>query len=147
MDRNGVPILKTVLIFLMTLSLYADTTAYIKAKIIQNIIKVISKKNIAKVCNKDPNFQDIFQQSDKLINAPCKSADFIITSNSSKYKKYTKKDKFFIISTDYRDYVRNKKTDIAAFFWQKGRPNVIFNGKILRKMGIKLPKIYRNYIE
>ncbi len=132
---------------MIALCSFADTTAFIKAQIIQDITQVLSKKDRVKICNKDPNFQDIFKENKNFIQTTCKNADFIITADSKNYKNLTKKDKILIISTSYRDYQNNKQTDIAAFFWQKGRPNLILNAKILKEKGITLPKIYKKYVE
>ncbi len=132
---------------MIALCSFADTTASIKAQIIKDITQVLSKKDRVKICNKDPNFQDIFDENENFTQTTCKNADFIITADSKNYKNLIKKDKIFIISTSYRDYENNKQTDIAAFFWQKGRPNLILNAKLLKKIGIKVPKTYKNYVE
>jgi hypothetical protein len=53
----------------------------------------------------------------------------------------------FVIALSYRDYIAHKHLAAGAFFWQKGRPNIIINAEILKKRHIVIPKKYEKYVE
>lgn len=150
MDRYGVSVLKKIVIFLLMIcSLYADSISDIKAKIIENIAKTFTHKKVIKIYNQDPYFNDIFNANPNFKRVyTYRDADIILTKDSSMFKNLPGNDKLpFIISTKYKDYKNNKDIDIGAFFWQKGRPNLILNAKIIQENYIKIPKEYNKFLE
>ncbi len=148
MDRIGVSVLKNILmlIFIFSTSFANNSIAVLKAKIIKNIAEILVKKKVVRVYVTDPNFYDIFRvQNDFKKAISPKYADIILTNNSIKYENL--KHKPCIISTNYKDYKNHTDIDWGAFFWQKGRPNIILNAKILKQKHIKIPMQYDNYVE
>ncbi len=76
----------------------------------------------------------------------CLNADIIFVDrieNLPSVCRYEKK----IFVTRYRDYIKHRDLVVGAFFWQKGRPNIIFNREQLEYFGIQLPQKYEKYIE
>ncbi len=137
-----------IILSFIALNIYSSDIAQIKTQIILNIAHLLTHKNPIKVFIDDDNFKDIFQYSKniKQIDSSCK-ADLIITNNSNKIKKLCKRKNLNIISTSYKDYKSNKNIDFGAFFWQKGRPNMLINSKIVEKRDISIPKSYYKYLD
>ena len=128
--------------------LYSNTLSQIKAQIILSIAHLVTHKKTVKIYVDDPSFLDIFKNSSyikRVMN--CFQADIIITKNSQNIKKQCKKKQTNIISTTYRDYKQNSDIDFGAFFWQKGRPNMLINSKIIRKRSMHLPRSYYKYLD
>ena len=49
--------------------------------------------------------------------------------------------------TDYKLLKKTQASAIGGFFWQKGRPNIIFLRSNLQKRGIELPNSMDEYME
>ncbi len=137
---------KTLLLILIAIFSYAGVATTLKEKIIENISTIFINKKIIKIYIADPSFADIFKKNAKFkkVEAP-KNADIILTKDSSKYKNINLSA--CIISTNYRDYSHFTDIDCGAFFWQKGRPNLILNASIIKERKIKIPKQYNRYTE
>ncbi len=73
----------------------------------------------------------------------CKEADIVLLSTLKDLPKGCKEKILF--GTKYK-HLRNKQV-VGAFFWQKGRPNILFYEKRLQKQGIKLDASFKKYIE
>ena len=52
-----------------------------------------------------------------------------------------------VITLSYRDYTRHLDRAAGAFFWQKGRPNIIINARYLKRAAIRVPESYEPYVE
>ena len=129
-------------------TLFGDTLSQIKAQIILNIAHIITHNKIVKIYVDDPSFLDIFQNRHNIIRVMnCFRADIIITKNSKNIKQKCKNKQVNIISTTYRDYKQNSNIDFGAFFWQKGRPNMLINSKIIQKRNIHLSRSYYKYLD
>ena len=57
------------------------------------------------------------------------------------------KTKKMVIALSYREYMRHKDVAAGAFFWQKGRPNIIINARYIQSRGIHLPSRYSAFVE
>ena len=73
----------------------------------------------------------------------CKDADIVILTTLKNIPEACKNKIFF--ATRYQ-HLRDERV-IGAFFWQKGRPNILFYQKRLDKFNIKLDKSFDRYIE
>ena len=73
----------------------------------------------------------------------CEEAEIILLS-SIKNIPATCRDKV-LFGTKYR-HLKNEKV-VGAFFWQKGRPNILFYKNRLNKHHIKLDSSFDKYIE
>ena len=128
--------------------LYSNTLSQLKAQIILNIARLVTHKKIVKIYVDDPSFLDIFKNNNYIKRASnCFRADVVITKNSQHIKKQCKKKQINIISTKYRDYKQNSDIDFGAFFWQKGRPNMLINSKIIQKRSMQIPRSYYKYLD
>jgi len=145
----GVSVLKKIIIILITiLMLNGDTLSDIKAQIILNIAHLITHKKDIKIYIDDPTFLDIFKTNKNIHRVyNCFDADLIITKNSKKIIKLCNNKQINIISTRYKDYKQNNDVDFGAFFWQKGRPNMLINSSIIQKRKMHLPRSYYKYLD
>ena len=133
------------LILLLSISLYANNLDAIKANIVLELGHIITHNKVIKVYNTDPYFDNIFKENAQLQKVmDYKKADLILTSQSLIFPKNSGLN---IISTNYRDYKKYKQKDLGAFFWQKGRPNILLNRHILESRNIKVQTIYHKYLD
>ncbi len=139
---------KLFIISLLFLFSYSDILSKIKAQIILNIAHLLTNKKIVKIYVNDSTFLDIFKNEKDIKRVKnCFIADIIITDDSKNIQKECKKKELNIISTTYQDYKQNRSVDFGAFFWQKGRPNMLINSKIIKERNISIPKSYYKYLD
>ena len=74
----------------------------------------------------------------------CQEADIVVLNDLSGLPKSCQGKLLF--TTRYRTYVENKSI-IGAFFWQKGRPNIIFRRSLLEENHILLSSSFNKFIE
>ncbi len=130
------------LIFLFISTIYAGDVK-LESSIFNKIITAITKKN-------NPNVfiykkVDSISKYSKNLNivTDCKKADIVILS--------TKKDipdecnGKILFGTRY-SHLKEKRV-AGAFFWMKGRPNILFYKKRLKKNNIKLDSSFDKYID
>jgi hypothetical protein len=130
------------------MALYSITLSEIKAQIILSIAHLLTNKKTVNIYLDDPSFSDIFKTDKKIHRVDkCFKADLIITKNSKNIKRMCQNKRANIISTRYKDYKQNSDIDFGAFFWQKGRPNMLINSKIIQKRRIRLPRSYLKYLD
>ncbi|MCX7738983.1 MAG: hypothetical protein N2Z80_06180 [Hydrogenothermaceae bacterium] len=128
------------LILLINLSSYGeDNLAKYEAKIIEKIVVDITGKSNPKICVIDYPSSYIQQYALSLILTNCTQADFIISS-SDKRSDYNKPI-LVVGSTEFSSH-----DVVGVVFWKKGRPQVLFINKNIRKFDIQLPEEYRKYI-
>jgi hydroxymethylpyrimidine/phosphomethylpyrimidine kinase len=72
-------------------------------------------------------------------------ADFILASTKINPDKKIKNSKKPIIGMKY--FLLKDENVIGAIFWHKGRPNIVFIRKRLKKFKIEPPKVLEKYIE
>lgn len=77
-----------------------------------------------------------------LVNSP-KDADFLLLNNDNNLTN----TKAIIFVTDFQLLEKMKNSAVGGFFWQKGRPNILFLRKNLQKYKISLPESMQEFIE
>ena len=94
----------------------------------------------------DQELRDVFAKSSKIsITSTPVSADIIVVSKRSTLPKITSTVQHTItIATKYT-LLRKSKHIACAFYWRKGRAQLLFIKSRLRKLGISLPSKYRKY--
>lgn len=73
----------------------------------------------------------------------CKDADIIILSTTKEIPKECSKK---ILFGSRYSHLKNPNV-IGSFFWQKGRPNILFYKKRLQKYNLELDSSFDRYIE
>lgn len=131
----------------------ADDAAHIKGEIIKQLIALLDPSTQVKKVYIDKSCGHIGFPTDMVgqIVTSSVNADVILacdldhlplsTTQAIKEKKKT------LIFLSYRAYIRNKKIAAGAFFWQKGRPNILINAHYIQSRKIHIPKQYRSFVE
>ncbi len=134
--------IKIVLTLLIITTVYASDDRK-AAGIFNLIVKEITQKVSPNVYLHKTN-SSIQQYPGSLnIVTECDKADLIILSTTNNIPKECSKKILF--GTRYL-HLKNPSV-VGAFFWQKGRPNILFYKKRLEKNHIKLDSSFDKYIE
>ncbi len=116
----------------------------LQSRIIYKLASDLMKQKIVTIYIEDANFFDIEKYNKGLKRIfTCDYAEFVLT-NRLPNCNYENSILFF---TDYKSYLKNIDKAYGVFFWQKGRPNIILNGTLLKREGIVLPKEYEKFVE
>ena len=107
------------------------------------LAKEITKKTSPKIYLHLGN--DSIQQNPGNLNivTECSNADLVILSTTKKIPQECSNKILF--GTRY-SHLKNPNV-IGSFFWQKGRPNILFYEKRLKRHNIKLSPSFDKYIE
>jgi len=136
--------LKKLLFFLLLAPLLLASDIKTEQKIYTLIIhSLLPQKKEIKVWCDDKAKKELIDSIPKVryILNP-ENADFLLLSKNQKIQ--TKGVKFV---TNLKLLEAGKDSVVGGFFWQKGRPNILFLKKNLQKHHIKLPKSMQEYIE
>lgn len=134
---------KVVLLFLINIIVFASQ-ADVEFKIYTTIINsLFPNKNIVYVwC--DSNDLNFLDKSQKIVIIPdIKKADILIISHQLSQPEIDK----IIFTRDYKLLKKYKENAVGGFYWQKGRPNILFLKRNLQKFHLELPKTFKDYIE
>lgn len=108
------------------------------------ISNALIKKETVYIITNDIKNKKIVSYSSKMKDiSSCDKADMLIT-HTSKIVKCDKK--VLVFATNYLAFKALPQA-IGAFFYQKGRPNIIFREEVLKKHNITLPSEFDKYIE
>lgn len=116
----------------------------IAAKIIDKISMELTKKEKVSVFTNDIRNLYIIKISKHLNREKdCQKADLVLTKEQ---KLPLCNNNTLIFATDYLAFKKLPEA-IGAFFYQKGRPNIVFRKEILAKHNIVLSKEFEKYID
>ena len=107
------------------------------------IVKNITKKSNAKIYIHTKVASLHIYPGKLQVLKECNKADVVILSTTSNIPKECQEKILF--GTRY-SHLKNPNV-IGAFFWQKGRPNILFYQERLKKKNIKLDSSFDKYIE
>ena len=125
-------------------SLFSSNIKKLEAQILSSIAHSLVHKKSVNICIDDKNFKCLGKYAKGLNIVSCGRADIVFTSKDKDISKKCKTS--LIFSTSYYLYEHSPMI-VGAFFWQKGRPNIIFRQKQLKHLGIILPKNFQKYID
>ena len=93
----------------------------------------------------DKSLYAVFSKSSKisLVQNPS-SADALVISKRSSLEHIPHTGNAIVLATTY-NLLRHSKYVIGAFYWRKGRAQILFVKKRLLHLGISLPGKYRKY--
>lgn len=135
---------KLILTLILILSPLFSSEIKTASKIMEKISTVLIKKEITSVITNDTRNTEIVSLSKIMKNiSSCTNADIIITHSKNIQKC---DDKVLVFVTNYLAF-KALPHAIGAFFYQKGRPNIIFREANLKKHNIILPSEFNKYIE
>jgi hypothetical protein len=147
MGKYGVSVLKKfflIIVALTTLLSASDST--IEQKIYKVIIEaLVPNQETIRVWSDDKKYSKLLSSVDNIIfiNNP-NDADFLLLDH---YHKGITHARGVIFVTNLQLLEDMQKSAVGGFFWQKGRPNILFLRQNLRKEHITLPNSMQEYIE
>jgi hypothetical protein len=131
-------------ILLLSINLFAfdKVTA---AKILQTVFLGVKSKQNLYICTQDKQYIDVIQNANRLIlTDDLNRCDIIIFNKPSDLNNIDTKNKL-LFATSYRGFKNEKKT-FGAFYWFKGRPQIIFLKNRLQNQNLKLADYLQKYI-
>jgi len=113
------------------------------SKIFNKIFTAIFPSQVVRVYTPSSEYYEVIQKAKKLtLVHTSNSADIsLITSLKELYSREHQ-----LIFTTEISVLRSSQNSIGAFYWEYGRPKIIFIKPRLDKHNIKLPKNFHKYI-
>ena len=114
-------------------------------KIIKNIVEVMDKAETSVwLDNASADIVESLELKPLNVVKACKNAKILILSSKKSIPKHCISKPILVL-----DYALLEKytNAVSAFYWQKGRPNIVFLKKRLEYFSISLPPTYHKYIE
>jgi len=122
--------------------LLANTDA--ETKILHYIVENINNNTLHKVWSDDARIRSSFGDLGYSVVSDAKDADLIILKNAASFKKDHIKGKIFVLGYNLLNEIPQS---FGAFFWKKGRPNIVFITSRVNKEHLKLSKELQEYEE
>jgi len=117
----------------------------VATKIIERIASALIKRQTIKVYARSSFERKIITHSDKMkLTQQCEQADFLLLESDREIPQPCQNSMIFF--TRYKAF-KHHPNGVGAFFWQKGRVNILFLQERLTKFNIKLPREWDRYIE
>jgi len=123
----------------------------LEIKILEKIFTDITKKKRVRVVilgNKSEYFSEGIRKYSKRLreSRSCKKADIVFLAGVYRGKLPKGCGGKILFSSRKKDILLRENC-VGAFYWKKGRPNILFIRERLRKKKIKLPPEYNRFIE
>lgn len=129
---------KILLIFIITINIYANDELKIYERILPAIFKV---EKIDVYVSKDMQYKIEMSNHFKVVKN-CEDALILIGSNFKNLKQECLKKPLF--ATNYITY-KTYKNSFGAFYWRKARPQLKFKLEVLKRFNLLLPKTLKKY--
>ena len=118
--------------------------------IYENIFRALSPKNIIRVYTDNQEYRGIFITSKHIYLSSIKEADIVLSTTEKslkrsleKVKSMKKKPLFFVTNFGF---LKLSNDIVGAFYWKKGRSQLVFIKKRVQVKKITLPKQHHKYI-
>jgi len=125
-----------IVFYIVTTLLHSQSS---ESKIIQTIFSSMYNNEVLSVYAVDQKKIDILHEAKLRVVKSCENATIAYISlerNACKKKP--------IFTDNYKTF-KNSKNAIGAFYWSKGRPNIIFLQSRLKHFGLTLPQELKKY--
>jgi hypothetical protein len=107
------------------------------------MIDAVSNHKVLSVYTNSQKLKDILPKEKIVFVDDCSGADLAILEKSKIEKNCTD---ISIITLEY-DLLKKYPNSIGSFFWQKGRPNIVFIKSRLENQNIVLDSAFDEFIE
>ncbi|MDQ7046546.1 MAG: hypothetical protein Q9M39_02620 [Sulfurovum sp.] len=122
-------------------------------KMYHGIFSALSSKTMTSVYTTDKEYRNVFRTSKRIFLAKkLEKADIILITNKSTLQRIIRKIKVnqttqnsILFVTDYH-FLKYSEDIVGAFYWRKGRSQLLFVEKRLKQQGIQLSKAYQNFM-
>jgi len=120
-------------------------------QIYHKLLTSLAGKNLVSVYVADKAYLEVFATSSRIRLVPGMSQADVVLITSQKvlleslslYASHASRPVLF--ATDYR-YLKKSENIVGAFYWRKGRTQLLFMRQRLKHQHISLPSIYAKYI-
>lgn len=140
--------MKTIILTLfLTISLFAsDSKDAIRAQIIEKIISNISINEVITVWSDNKELIAAFKKSNHIITTDnCDKANIIVVEDAKNIRNKDCKSKpVFVLNYSL---LKDVPESFGAFFWKKGRPNIVLIKPRTLSHGIIVAKELEAYVE
>jgi hypothetical protein len=143
--QSGVSVLKKLLLlFILLIPLLFASDLKTEQKIYKLIIHtLLPEKKEIKVWSDSLQNEKLLKTIPNLIVVKdSKDADFLLLDQQN-----ITNTKGIIFVSNYKLLQKLRNKAVGGFFWQKGRPNILFLQENLKKRNITLPQSMQEYIE
>lgn len=130
------------LLFFSSLSVSSETDK-IESKIIMSMIDAVSNHRVFSVYTNSQKLKEILPAQKIVFVDDCSGADLAILEKSKIEKNCAN---ISIITLEY-DLLKKYPNSIGSFFWQKGRPNIVFIKSRLKNQNIVIDSTFDEFIE
>lgn len=122
-------------------------------KMYHGIFSALAAKQMISVYTTDQEYRKVFITSKRIFLAKNpEESDIILITNRSTLQSMLKRKKVsqngkkpILFVTDYR-YLKSSEDIVGAFYWRKGRSQLLFINKRLKEHNITLPVPYQNFM-
>ncbi len=123
--------------------------AELEVRIIEKIFKDLTKRESVRIYILGDGKEEVKDKIEKYseflkIADVCSKADIVLLTGKARMPRACKDKISFALG---RDLLFKLDSCVGAFYWKKGRPNILFLKERLRERMIKLPPEYGKYIE
>lgn len=133
------------LLFFTTLLSASSSSQELKIRVLKSIVTGIENSEPMTIWSDDKKIMNAFTSQSKFSVADdCKDAKMIILSSKSNLPKNCKNKHIFVL--DY-ELLYEIPDSFGAFFWKKGRPNIVFIKPRVDKQALKLTSSLEPYVE
>jgi len=139
--------LKSLLFLLLFVSsLFCDSLSdKLRVDIVKNIVLGIKNSEPMSIWSDDSKIMKALRLSNefKVVNS-CSDADLIILKDKSSLPKNINQKHIFVLKYSLLHKIPDS---FGAFFWKKGRPNIVFIKPRLKQQSLELSSELKPYIE
>ncbi len=122
-------------------------------KMYHGIFSALSSKTMISVYTTDPEYRKVFATSKRIFLAKKpEESDIVLITNRSTLQRIMRRNRVnqnaknpILFVTDYR-FLKYSKDVVGAFYWRKGRSQLLFISKRLKQQGLQLPKAYQKFM-
>ena len=115
----------------------------IESKIIMDMVSTLTDNETISIYTDSLKIKKILPNKNINFVNECSSADIAILEKLTSNHQCTN---LAIITLKY-DLLKGYPQSVASFFWQKGRPNIVFIEPRLKLLNIKIDTKFNDYIE
>ena len=128
----------------MTL-LFAGDGGGLKVEILKKIVSGIENSEKMKIWSDDPQIMVAFRSGEQFnATGECKEADIVILAKKENLLKECLNRNIFVLSYEL---LIDVPESFGAFFWKKGRPNIVFIEPRLKESALELSTELMPYME
>ncbi|MFA6196899.1 MAG: hypothetical protein WC656_09665 [Sulfurimonas sp.] len=132
-----------VLLFFFSSLLFSSEIDKIESRILMSMLNAVSNHKGFSIYTNNQKLKNILPAEQIIFVENCTSADLAILEKSKIEENCSNVS---IITLEY-DLLKKYPNSIGSFFWQKGRPNIIFIKSRLKNQNIILDRAFDEFVE